>query len=195
MADFNLFEGFELAEYDPNWPAMFESESTLIAEAMGDDMLEIEHMGSTSVLGLRAKPIIDILLVVESFTSIDDYKRRLGPLGYQMYAHQDFDEAEHLFMWKGAPRTHHLHIVEYATWEHYRHLLFRDYLRQHPDVARQYEDVKLKLADAFVSNRPAYTKGKTAFIKSIVAFALEEIADPSLRELADNAQHPKQDKP
>jgi len=183
---FNPNETFELSQYDPNWPLLFEQEKERIMEAMGDEAIEIEHIGSTSVPGLRAKPIIDILLVVEVFGPITEYKRRLEPLGYHLYEHEDFNVTEHLFLWKGQPRTHHLHIVEYATWEHQRHIIFRDYLRKHPDIARLYEEVKQQLAAAFSKNRPAYTKGKTAFIKNIMARAVEEIVDPSLRELMEN---------
>jgi GrpB-like predicted nucleotidyltransferase (UPF0157 family) len=182
MADYNQNETFELMEYDPQWPDRFQEESERIAEVMGDDLLEIEHIGSTSVPGLCAKPIIDILVAVEAFDDVESYQKRLAPLGYNLFAHTDFKQDEHLFFWKGEPRTHHLHLVEYATWEHHRHLIFRDYLRSHPDVAKQYADIKRELAAAFKAKRPAYTKGKTAFIKSIVAFALEEINDPSLRQ-------------
>jgi GrpB-like predicted nucleotidyltransferase (UPF0157 family) len=186
MADFDPNETFDLSEYNPDWPVMFQQESERIIEVMADEAIEIEHIGSTSVPGLRAKPIIDILLVVEAFAPLEEYKRRLEPLGYYHHSHEN--DAERLFFWKGVPRTHHLHIVEYATWEHQRHLIFRDYLRAHPDIARWYENVKQELATAFKSNRPAYTRGKTAFIKSIMARALEEIVDPSLRRMIQESQ-------
>ncbi|NLX11785.1 MAG: GrpB family protein [Chloroflexi bacterium] len=179
MTDFNPNESFELAPYNPEWPELFARESVLIADVIGEAVIEIEHIGSTSVPGLAAKPIIDIMLVVESFAPIEEYRRRLEPLGYHHHSHED--DADRLFFWKGMPRTHHLHIVEYATWEHQRHILFRDYLRTHPDIARLYEEIKRELSGAFHHNRPAYTKGKTAFIKSIMARAVEEIRDPSLR--------------
>lgn len=188
MSEFNANESFELTDYNSQWPLLFEQESALIAEALGDDVIDLQHIGSTSVPGLRAKPIIDILVAVESFAPVENYARRLEPLGY--HYHSQEDDAERLFFWKGTPRTHHLHIVEYATWEHQRHLLFRDYLRAHPDIARWYEDVKRELAEAFKGNRPAYTKGKTAFIKSIMARAVEEISNPSVKKLIDEARRP-----
>jgi GrpB-like predicted nucleotidyltransferase (UPF0157 family) len=184
MADYNPNESFELAEYNPEWPVLFQRESELIEAALDDRMIEIQHIGSTSVPGLRAKPIIDILVAVDSFEPVEEYRRRLEPLDYHYQTHEN--DTERLFFWKGQPRTHHLHIVEFATWEHQRHLLFRDYLRNHPDIARLYEEIKRELAVAFKSNRPAYTKGKTAFIKSIMARALEEILDPSLRQLVED---------
>lgn len=194
MADFDPNETFEIADYDPNWPAMFEEECARIGAALGDHVIEFEHIGSTSVPGMPAKPIIDILMVVEAFQPVAEYKRLLYPLGYQMYEHEDFNIADHLFMWRGVPRTHHLHIVEYATWEHHRYLLFRDYLRTHQDVAEQYADVKRQLTREYKLPRPAYTKGKTAFIKSITAFALEEITDPAIKQLAADHEQPKRER-
>lgn len=182
---FNANESFDLSNYDPAWPQLYEQESDQIMEALGDDVIDIAHIGSTSVPGLRAKPIIDILVAVDVFAPIDSYTARLTPLDYHHHPH-DNDE-ERLFFWKGIPRTHHLHIVEYATWEHQRHLIFRDYLRAHPDIAQWYEQVKRELAAAFKNNRPAYTKGKTAFIKSIMERAVEEIVDPSLKQLIQDA--------
>ncbi|MBN1966463.1 MAG: GrpB family protein [Anaerolineae bacterium] len=186
MAQFDPNESFDLSEYNPEWPALFEQESARIAEAMGDEAVEIEHIGSTSVPGLRAKPILDILLVVEEFASVEHYQHLLEPLGYRHHFHED--EADRKFFWKGVPRTHHLHIAEYATWEHQRHIIFRDYLRSHPEIAKLYEESKRQLAIEFHANRPAYTKGKTAFIKSIVMRAFEEIRDPSLRRLISTAE-------
>ncbi len=191
MNEFNANESFDLADYDPNWPVMFRQESDLLAEALGECVVDIKHVGSTSVPGLRAKPIIDILVAVESFDPVEEYIRKLAPLGYHHHSHDDDDER--LFFWKGVPRTHHLHVVEYATWEHQRHIIFRDYLRAHPDIAQWYEQIKQELSIAFKHNRPAYTKGKTAFIKSIMTRAVEEIVDPSVRRLIREAeQNPDQ---
>jgi len=191
MSEFNANESFDLADYSPDWPVMFQRESDLIADALGECVVDVKHVGSTSVPGLRAKPIIDILVAVEEFDPIDVYEHKLGPLGYHHHSHDDDDER--LFFWKGVPRTHHLHIVEYATWEHQRHIIFRDYLRAHPDIAQWYEQIKQELSAAFKNDRPAYTKGKTAFIKSIMTRAVEEIVDPSVRQLIREAEeHPDQ---
>ena len=197
MNTFNENESFELSDYDPNWPRLYEQESDRILDALGERVVEIAHVGSTSVPGLRAKPIIDILVAVALFEPVSVYCRLLAPLGYAHHSHEADDER--LFFWKGTPRTHHLHIVEYATWEHQRHLLFRDYLRAHPEIARWYENVKRELAIAFQGNRPAYTKGKTAFIKSIMQRAYEEIADPTIRQALQQVRneppHPPDDPP
>ncbi|MCD4685340.1 MAG: GrpB family protein [Anaerolineae bacterium] len=187
MSEFNANESFDLSEYNPQWPQRFEQERVLLNAALGEDeVVDIQHIGSTSVPGLRAKPIIDILVAVETFAPVEEYGERLGPVGYQYFPHGD--EGERLFFWKGIPRTHHLHIVEYATWEHQRHIIFRDYLRAHPDIARRYTQVKEELATAFKHDRPAYTRGKTAFIKAIMERALAEIIDPELRKLVAQAE-------
>lgn len=190
MANYNENEAFELSDYNPAWVTNFQAESDLLEAALGEQVVEIKHVGSTSIPGLRAKPIIDILVAVEEFAPLDDYTVRLEPLGYQHHAHDAEDER--LFFWKGTPRTHHLHIVEFMTWEHQRHIVFRDYLRAHPEIAEWYEQVKRELSDIFKNNRPAYTKGKTAFIKTIMARAVEEIVDPSLRRLVAEAQAEEQ---
>ncbi|MBN1678980.1 MAG: GrpB family protein [Anaerolineae bacterium] len=186
MVDYDPFETFELADYNAEWPARFEREADAIAEAMGDDILEMEHIGSTSVPGLSAKPIIDLMMVVEVFAPLEDYQKRLKPLGYTYQSHEN--DSDRLFFWKGAPRTYHLHVVEFATWEYHRHLMFRDYLRSHPDTAALYEQIKRELAEAFKAKRPSYTAGKTAFIKNIMARAVEEVADPELRRLSAEAE-------
>ncbi len=186
MSEFNANESFDLSEYNPTWSEMFQRESARLEAVFGDDAVDIKHVGSTSVPGLRAKPIIDILVAVEAFDSLDSYCERLQPLGYQHHPHDNEDER--LFFWKGIPRTHHLHIVEYATWEHQRHVIFRDYLRRHPDIARRYAEVKEELATAFNHDRPAYTRGKTAFIRAIMDRAVEEMLDPAIRKLIAEAE-------
>ncbi len=190
MADYNENEDFELSNYNPAWSKNFESEADKIAEALGEQVVEVKHVGSTSIPGLRAKPIIDILVAVEEFAPVDTYKEQLEPLEYFYHPHDAEDER--LFFWKGTPRTHHLHIVEFMTWEHQRHIVFRDYLRAHPEMAELYEQVKRELSLTFKGNRPAYTKGKTAFIKTIMARAVEEIIDPSLRRLVAEAAQEEQ---
>ena len=185
MVDYNDNEDFELSDYNPEWSKNFQIEADELAEALGEQVVEVKHVGSTSIPGLRAKPIIDILVAVEEFAPLATYQQQLEPLGYSHAPHDAEDER--LFFWKGAPRTHHLHIVEFMTWEHQRHIVFRDYLRAHPEMAELYEQVKRELSLTFKGNRPAYTKGKTAFINTIMARAVEEIVDPSLRRLVDAA--------
>ena len=157
-----------LVEYNSNWPALYEQERAFIAAALGEITAEIHHIGSTAVPGLSAKPIIDIMVAVTQLAPPEDYSRKLEPLGYEYH---DSEEVGRIFFRKGMPRTHHVHIVEHGSWTLRRHLLFRDYLRAHPQAMQQYAQLKQELAIRFESNREAYTQAKTEFVESIVALA------------------------
>src|SRR5512137_1730469 len=157
-----------IVQYDRNWPALYEQERTWIAAALGETVAEIHHVGSTAVPGLSAKPIIDIMVAVTQLAPSEDYGRKLEPLGYEYH---DSEEAGRIFFRKGMPRTHHVHIVERSSWTLQRHLLFRDYLRAHPQTMQQYARLKQELAIQFESDRKAYTEAKTKFVESIVALA------------------------
>ena len=176
MAEFNPNEAFSIVDYDPEWPERFEREAAAIRAVMNDEIVELEHIGSTSVPGLPAKPIIDLLLAVESFAPLDHYSALLEPLGYKHQPH--VNDAERLFFWKGSPRTYHLHLVEYATWEHQRHLLFRDYLRTHPEAAAEYAALKRELAQRYKHDRLAYTNSKGSFIEATVERAFAALDTP-----------------
>lgn len=176
MSEFNPNEAFTIATYDPTWPGVFEHEADAVRAVMGADVVEIEHIGSTSVPGLAAKPIIDLLVAVDSFAPLEDYAAQLARLGYKHQPH--VNDSERLFFWKGTPRSYHLHLVEYATWEYQRHLLFRDYLRAHPAVAAQYETLKRDLAQRYKHDRLAYTDSKATFINAVIDRAVAEIRAP-----------------
>jgi len=161
-----------IVDYDPLWPAAYRFEATLIAHALADVYVEMHHVGSTSIPGLGAKPTIDILVVVAQFAPVEEYIRRLTPIGYQHVSHED--DAIRLFFRKGMAHSHHLHIVEHGAWEYRRHLLFRDYLRTHPETAQEYERLKRQLADQFGEERARYTASKADFIRSVIATAARE---------------------
>jgi len=167
----------KMANYDPNWPTLFEKEKNLILGAVGCIVVGIEHIGSTAVPGLEAKPIIDILVAV---SHLSDARRCIEPLkvlGYEYQPRLEADIPERRFFGKGVPpreQHYHLHMVELRSdfWE--RHLLFRDYLRAHPEVAQEYQRLKTQLAAEYGRNREGYTEAKTPFIESIVAKARAE---------------------
>ena len=159
----------EIAGYDPRWPVQYEEERRHVAAALGAPIARIEHIGSTSVPGLSAKPIIDLLVTVAHLGPVDPYVDPLGSLGYTYFP--ILGNAERYTFGKGDPHTHHLHIVQHGGDEHLRPLVFRDYLRTHPDDARRYAALKRELAARFPGDRPAYLQGKTAFVRSIEARA------------------------
>ena len=159
----------EIVEYDPRWPALYEEERARVAAALGPMVERIEHIGSTSVPGLAAKPIIDLLVTVARLGPVDPYVEPLGSLGYTYFP--ILGNAARYTFGKGDPHTHHLHIVQHGGDEHLRPLAFRDYLSAHPDDARRYAALKRELAARFPGDRRAYLEGKTAFVRSIEARA------------------------
>ena len=173
-------EDIEIAPYDPAWPAAFAAEKAhLLASLPGDLITRVEHFGSTAVSGLAAKPIIDILVEV---TSLDAARARIVPIlqfqGYEYFwrpTHGDDGPPFYAWFIKRDPatrvRTHHIHMVEASFSEHWRRLIFRDFLSAHPDVAREYEALKRRLATDHPNDRVAYTHGKTTFIEAVMAQA------------------------
>ena len=161
----SLADLVELRDHDPAWALMFREERDLLAEALGDLVISVEHIGSTAVPGLRAKPIIDILVGVEEL-SLELFASRLERIGY---VHVPIEEEGRLFFRKGMPRTHHLHLVREGSEEQMRHLRFRDRLIQHPEEAEEYQRLKERLAIRFHKDREAYTEGMNAFIQDMLA--------------------------
>jgi GrpB-like predicted nucleotidyltransferase (UPF0157 family) len=162
-----------LTEYDPRWPALFEEERQRILNATAAWVDRIEHVGSTAIRGMAAKPIIDILI---GLRSIDDARKcipRLEAIGYEYVPEHERQIPERRYFRKGPveSRTHHIHMVESSSAFFREHLLFRDYLRAHPKDAKQYEGLKRVLAARHENDREAYTKSKTEFIESIVRTA------------------------
>lgn len=160
----------EVAPYDPHWPELFANESQLIQDCLAPSIAAIHHIGSTSVAGLAAKPIIDILLDVPSLTALDAASPRLESLGYE--AMGEFGIPRRRYFRKGiARRTHQVHAFASGDSHLQRHLAFRDYLRAHPAIAAGYAKLKLALA-ASCSSMDDYCEGKDPFIKHHEALAL-----------------------
>ncbi len=158
-----------IVDYDPHWAEMFETEKTLILDALPGLGVTVEHIGSTSVPGLAAKPIIDMIVIVPDPTTGEKCIAPLVALGYAYRGENGIPGR--FYFGKGRPHTHHLHMYPRGHPEIERHLLFRDYLRAHPDAAREYAELKRALAEKFRNEREAYTEAKTDFVKSIQAQA------------------------
>ena len=154
--------------YDSAWPDQFESEQDLLRNLLAPWLVgPIEHVGSTAVPGMSAKPIIDIMAAVKDLDSSRETIPILETVRYY-YAPYHAD-AEHWFCKpKPSARTHHLHLVPYASRQWNETLIFRDCLRQEPATAQRYIDLKLRLAQAHRTDREAYTEGKTAFVLGVV---------------------------
>ncbi len=169
-----------IVEYNPDWKIHFQSEVERLKKALDNNLItRIEHFGSTAVPGLTAKPIIDLLVGVQSLRQAKN--TAIAPLKSLGYAYwEDNPDPQRMFFVKGlppnSPRTHHVHMVEpnSVLWER---LLFRDYLRKHPDEAAKYTELKCQLAHRFTNDREAYTQGKTEYIQSVMKKA-RKITDP-----------------
>ena len=163
-----------IGDYDPQWPILYEKEREEILNVIGHIALEIEHMGSTAVQGLGAKPIIDIMVAIDHLSDTEKCIEPLRSIGYKYVPEHEEEIPWRRFFNKGRPpkeQHYHLHMVQKGSGFWKRHLLFRDYLRMHPNVAQQYYHLKKELASKYGVNREAYTSAKTSFIESIVAKA------------------------
>jgi GrpB-like predicted nucleotidyltransferase (UPF0157 family) len=153
-----------IVEYDPAWPRLFEVEKALLSPLLAPWLIgPIEHVGSTGVPGLSAKPVIDIMAAIESLAASKEAIAALRGIEYQ-YAPYSTD-IMHWFC-KPSPsfRTHHLHLVPYQSRLWKERIIFRDGLRSDPALARAYLDLKSRLAAMYPSDREAYTDGKGPFI-------------------------------
>jgi GrpB-like predicted nucleotidyltransferase (UPF0157 family) len=179
-----LQEEVSLVAYDPSWPRMFEEEKRHLRECLPPGLIRrIEHFGSTAVPGLRAKPVVDMLVEV---SSLKETRARVAPLleaqGYDYFwrpAHGD--DGPPFYAWfikrnSDGVRTHHVHMVE-RDFEHWDRLLFRDYLIEHPQTASEYETLKMALARDHQNDREAYTNGKTEFVVRVTQVAKEYYRD------------------
>ena len=173
-----------VCDYDPLWPAMFERERRDVQTALGPTAISIEHVGSTAVAGMAAKPIIDLLVGVEDLE--EARTSCIAPLRDLGYAHVAEYEAwltgEMLFR-KGAPGpwTHHLHVMEPSSPRWQENILIRDYLCRHPEVAAAYANLKKALALVFADDIAGYRDAKRPFLQAVMASARRESSACSLR--------------
>ncbi len=159
-----------LVAHDPAWAALFAAEARAIQSAAGDLVLQVEHVGSTAVPALPAKPILDLAIAVRDREALPELVRRLVAAGYLDRGDAGSDGG-YLLVKEALPevRTAHLHLVlsEDPQWQHY--LQFRDTLRRDAEVRCRYARLKRDLAARFPDDRKRYTRGKHAFIREVLA--------------------------
>jgi GrpB-like predicted nucleotidyltransferase (UPF0157 family) len=163
-----------IVPYQSVWPNLFEQEAAHIQAAVGNFTTTIEHIGSTSVPRLGAKPIIDILVGLKSLGDAPHFVALLIELGYRYFPEHEAAIPERRYFSKILDDNHgyHLHMVEPESLFFKRHLAFRDYLRSHPDTANEYDTLKRDLSKRFGSDREGYVHAKTDFIQRIERLAL-----------------------
>ncbi|MBD8070581.1 GrpB family protein [Bacillus sp. PS06] len=156
-----------VTEYQPQWIDMFETEARHLRRVFNDELLDIHHFGSTSVPGLKAKPIIDILPVVKDIQLVDQFNDEMITLGYEPMGEYGIHRRRYFRKGKDN-RTHHIHVFDQTSQDDIvRHLAVRDYLRTHPLKAKEYGDLKQQLAHLHPTNMEAYINGKDQFVKDL----------------------------
>jgi len=163
-----------IVDYNPDWPRLANIESEKIIEAVGKEFVSrIEHIGSTAVPGLCAKPTIDFLLEIMEITNCDLQIKQLQKIGYQ-YIPKPENPPPHMMFAKGyssfgiTGQTFHIHVRYSGDWDE---LVFRDYLIKNKTVTADYAKLKRRLADEFKNDREKYTDSKTTFIKNTTLIA------------------------
>lgn len=157
-----------LHPYDPAWATLFEEEREQLRALLGD--VPIEHIGSTAIPGLPAKPIIDVMVGVESLELARLSIPALLEVGYHYVAAYEAAIPDRLFFFKGDPRTHHLHLTRVGSSFWKEKLLFRDWLRSHPDDRQAYGALKAELARRFDDTND-YAEAKGPFVEAVLARA------------------------
>jgi GrpB-like predicted nucleotidyltransferase (UPF0157 family) len=163
--------------HDPSWPSAFAQAAAVVAPAFGPNLLELHHIGSTSIPSIHAKPIIDMLAVVADLEAVDERDAELRAPGY--VGRGELGIPGRRYFARNDPagvRTHQIHAFQNGSPHVDRHLAFRDYLRVRPEIAREYSDLKRQLAAAHPEDIEAYMEGKDSFIKVTEADALRWIA-------------------
>ncbi len=158
-----------LVDYDDRWPRLFAAEERRIRDHCGTLALRLEHIGGTSIPGMCAKPILDIVAGRSGGASIEDYVAALERSDYVYRGERGLPGRD--YFRRGEPRAYHLHLVEDggALWSDY--IVFRDYLRAHTDVAREFGVLKRALAARFAHDREAYTNAKGPHVDEILRLA------------------------
>jgi GrpB-like predicted nucleotidyltransferase (UPF0157 family) len=157
-----------VCDYDEEWPKLFREIADPIRLALSDIVVAVEHVGSTGVPGLAAKPVIDVDVVVHSAEEVPLAIERLRGLGY-VYQGDKGIAGREAFLWPSRSPVHHLYVVVAGSKPLADHIHFRDYLRNDPQAAREYGELKRALADEHKNDRNGYTNAKANFISQALA--------------------------
>ncbi len=170
----NMEKPVVIENYNPNWSKEYEQEKKKIMGVLKENNICIEHIGSTSVIGLGAKPILDIMVGVNNLDEVDKFIEPLRQIGYEFVAHKEFPERRFFRRGQWRAGTHHLHIYKFESRHWNNNILFRNYLRTHSEVLKQYHQLKKDLAVVHYLDRTKYTQAKEPFIQNVLEKAKEE---------------------
>ncbi len=154
--------------YTTHWLEQFRQEAAKITAIFGPELISIYHIGSTSIPGMSAKPIIDIMPVVHTIEKTDPFNSAMRDLGYDPRGEYGIPGRRYFSKGEGHNRSHHVHTYALDNPDVKRHLDFRDYLIAHPEEAQQYATLKTKLARQFPHDIDAYMAGKEGFIQETI---------------------------
>jgi len=156
-----------IVPYDTEWPELFAKLGAKLRAALGDVALRIDHIGSTSVPGLDAKPIIDVQVSVADFDPLDAFRIPLESIGF-VYKPNNPELSKRYFRESPGDRRTHIHVRRMGSWSQQFPLLFRDYIRTHAEDARRYAELKYRLAEQYGEDRHGYTDAKAPLIWEIM---------------------------
>lgn len=160
----------QLVPYNEEWATLFQKTKSEVQRILNSNVIDIQHIGSTAIRGIVAKPILDVAVIVRNLDAInfEDMKRN----GYVYGGEAGVPGRSFFAKYRGGDiSTHHIHCYEQNNQNLLANIAFRDYLIEHPDYAKQYNDLKLHLAEQYADNRITYTNEKTDFIKMILRLA------------------------
>jgi len=170
-----------LAPHTAEWSSLYEDEKARLETILVGLPAVFEHVGSTAIPGLEAKPIIDVALGIPAMDRAEEYFLRMEPHGYSDLGFPAGDDDRLLTRGPEECRTHYIHVVEYEGRKWQEYILFRDYMRNHPAARAAYARLKETLAGRFADEREKYTAGKHDFIRCIIEMARMDAAVPTAR--------------
>ena len=162
-----------IVEHDLRWEKMFEIEKAILKKVFNENIIQIEHIGSTSVPNLAAKPIIDIIIIVYDINKVDEFNAEMAKYGYTAKGEYGMPGRRYFVKFKedGVNRTHHVHIFEKENLFTDKMLLFRDFLRVNQQARTKYENTKRELSKKYYHDSTSYTNGKSDCINEILTEA------------------------
>ncbi|MHC4481723.1 MAG: GrpB family protein [Planctomycetota bacterium] len=158
--------------YDPAWPKKYADEARRLWGAIGSMIEDVQHIGSTAIPGMAAKPMIDIAVAVADNAVVTSLIPPLAGIGYECRGLLAGIEGHHFFR-KGDPRKYYLHVFERGSAFWAARIAFRDYLISHADEAAEYRALKERLAGEYADDRTSYTAEKKAFVERVTAIAVK----------------------
>ncbi len=164
-----------LSDYNNQWPALFETERGLLIKTISNKNVQIEHIGSTSIKGLIAKPVIDIMIGLKNPEDMNDITKKIISIDYSYIKEYEIFMSDRRFFRKIKNKitTHNIHMVEHNNEFWQRHLAFRNYLKVNPEIAEEYGKFKLKLSEREWKDTNEYAEAKSEFIKPVEKVAIE----------------------